>query len=317
MTAYAVRRALLLIPTLVGISLIGFGLANLAPGDPATQYVIRVTDAQPTPERVAAVREQLGLDRPLPVQYVDWLGDALTGDLGVSYASRQTVTAELGRRIRPTTELAVPAALLALVVAVPLGTVSALYRNRVADQVVRIGAIAGASIPNFWLAMLLMSLLAVRFPVLPVAGRSGLISTVLPVVVLATTPMAILARFTRSAVLEVAGEDYVTTARAKGLAERTVVARHVVRTSLIAVVTAFGTSLGHLLSGTVVVETVFAWPGLGRLAIGAIQQRDYPMIQGFVVYAGLLFVVLNLLIDLSYAVIDPRVRLSGARTEAT
>lgn len=317
MTAYAVRRALLLIPTLVGISLIGFGLANLAPGDPATQYVIRVTDAQPTPERVAAVREQLGLDRPLPVQYVDWLGDALTGDLGVSYASRQTVTAGLGRRIRPTTELAVPAALLALVVAVPLGTVSALYRNRIADQVVRIGAIAGASIPNFWLAMLLMSLLAVRFPVLPVAGRSGLISTVLPVVVLATTPMAILARFTRSAVLEVAGEDYVTTARAKGLAERTVVARHVVRTSLIAVVTAFGTSLGHLLSGTVVVETVFAWPGLGRLAIGAIQQRDYPMIQGFVVYAGLLFVVLNLLIDLSYAVIDPRVRLSGARTEAT
>lgn len=317
MTAYALRRALLLVPTLVGISLLGFGLANLAPGDPATQYVIRATDAQPTPERVDAVRKQLGLDRPLPVQYVDWLGDAVTGDLGISYASRQSVTTELGRRIRPTVELAAPAALLALVIAVPLGTVSAIYRNRVADQVVRIGAIAGASIPNFWLAMLLMTFLAVRLPLLPVAGRSGPVSVVLPVVVLATTPMAILARFTRSAVLEVAGEDYVVTARAKGVRRGTVVARHVVRVSLIAVVTAFGTSLGHLLSGTVVVETVFAWPGLGRLAVAAIQERDYPMIQGFVVYAGLLFVVLNLVIDLSYAVIDPRVRLSGARAEAT
>lgn len=316
MLAYALRRALLLLPTLAGISLLAFALANLAPGDPATQYVIRVTDAQPTPGRVAAVREELGLDRPLPVQYVDWLGEALTGDLGISYETRQSVTAELGRRIRPTAELAVPAALLALLVAVPLGTASAVYRNRVADQAVRIGAIAGASIPNFWLALLLIGFLAVQLPLFPVAGRSGAMSAVLPVVVLATTPMAILARFTRSAALEVIGEDYVTTARAKGLPERAVVGRHVVRTSLIAVVTAFGTSLGHLLAGTVVIETVFAWPGLGRLALSAIQQRDYPMMQGFVVYAGFLFVVLNLLIDLSYAVIDPRVRLSGARAEA-
>ncbi|HVL97856.1 MAG TPA: nickel ABC transporter permease [Egibacteraceae bacterium] len=317
MTAYALRRILLLVPTLIGISLLGFALANLAPGDPAVQYVIRTTDAQPTPERVAAARDQLGLDLPLPAQYVKWLGDAVAGDLGVSYATRRPVTAELGQRIRPTVELAVPAAVLALVVALPMGAISALYRNRLADQVVRVGAIAGASMPSFWLAMLLMTFLAVRIPLFPVAGRSGIASVVLPVVVLAATPTAILARFTRSAVLEVAGEDYVVTARAKGLKERRVVGRHIVRTSLIAIVTAFGTSLGHLLSGTVVIETVFAWPGLGRLAVAAIDQRDYPMIQGFVVYAGLLFVVLNLLVDLSYAAIDPRVRLSGARAEAT
>lgn len=314
MRQYALRRALFLVPTLIGLSLVAFLLANVAPGDPATQYVIRVTDSPPTPERVAAVREELGLDQPLPVQYATWLGDVGSGDLGVSYATRQPVTAEITRRVRPTVELAVPAALLALLVAVPVGTAAAVFRNRWPDQLLRIGAVVGASIPNFWLALLLIVLVAVPLPMFPVAGRGGMASVVLPVLVLAVGPTAVLTRFTRSSVLEVLGEDHVRAARARGLAERSVLGRHVVRNSLIAVITAFGISLGHLLTGTVIVESIFAWPGLGRWGYNAILDRDFPAIQGFVAVAGLVFVVLNLLIDLSYAAIDPRVRL-GARSE--
>lgn len=313
MRSYALRRVLLIVPTLVGLSLIAFALTHIAPGDPAREYVIRVTDAPPTQESVARTREELGLNRPLPVQYLDWLGDAVTGDFGISYSTRRPVTSEIGRRLRPTAELAVPAAVLALVVAVPLGTFSAVRRNRPSDQAVRIGAIAGASMPNFWLALLLMTFIAVPLQLFPVAGREGLASGVLPVVVLATGPTAVLTRFTRSSVLEVLKEDYVLTARARGLSELTLLRRHVVRTSLIGVVTAFGLSIAALLSGTVIVEAIFAWPGLGRLGLNAIHDRDFPLIQGFVVYSGLLFVTANLVIDLTYAVIDPRVRL-GKRT---
>lgn len=311
MRQYALRRGLFLVPTLLGLSLVAFLLANVAPGDPATQYVIRVTDAPPTPERVAAVREELGLDRPLPVQYVAWVGDVASGDLGVSYSTRQPVTAEIARRVRPTVELAAPAALLALIVAVPVGTAAAVYRNRWPDQGLRIGAVVGASIPNFWLALLLIVFVAVPMPLFPVGGRSGVMSMVLPILVLAAGPTAVLTRFTRSSVLEVLGEDHVRSARARGLAARSVLGRHVVRNSLIAVITAFGISLGHLLTGTVIVEQIFAWPGLGRWGYNAIIDRNFPAIQGFVAVAGLVFVVLNLLIDLSYAAIDPRVRLGG------
>lgn len=313
MRSYALRRVLLIVPTLVGLSLIAFALTHIAPGDPAREYVIRVTDAPPTQESVTRTREELGLNRPLPLQYLDWLGDAVTGDFGISYSTRRPVTTEIVRRLRPTAELAVPAAVLALAVAVPLGTFSAVRRNRPSDQAVRIGAIAGASMPNFWLALLLMTFIAVPLQLFPVAGREGLASGVLPVLVLATGPTAVLTRFTRSSVLEVLQEDYVMTARARGLSEFTLLRRHVVRTSLIGVVTAFGLSIAALLSGTVIVETIFAWPGLGRLGFNAIHDRDFPLIQGFVVYSGLLFVIANLVIDLTYAVIDPRVRL-GKRT---
>lgn len=314
MRQYALRRTVFLAPTLIGLSVVAFLLTNVAPGDPATQYVIRVTDAPPTAERVDAVREQLGLDQPLPVQYLRWLGDAVTGDLGVSYATRQPVTTEIARRVRPTAELAAPAALLALAFAVPVGTAAAVLRNRWSDQLLRVGAVVAASIPNFWLALLLIVLVAVPMPLFPVGGRGSAVSVVLPVLVLAAGPAAILTRFTRSSVLEALGEDHVRAARARGLAERSVLGRHVVRNSLIAVITAFGISLGHLLTGTVIVESIFAWPGLGRWGYNAILDRDFPAIQGFVLFAGLVFVVLNLLIDLSYAAIDPRVRL-GARSD--
>lgn len=316
MRSYALRRALLLVPTLLGLSVVAFALTHVAPGDPAREYVIRVTDAPATQESVARVRQELGLDRPLPVQYADWLTDAVTGDLGVAYSTRRPVTTEIGRRLRPTAELAVPAAALSLLVAIPLGTFSALRRNRASDQLVRVGAIAGASMPHFWLALLLMAFIAVPLQVLPVAGRDGLASALLPVLVLATGPTAVLTRFTRSSVLEVSGQDYVPAARARGVFELAVLRRYVVRTSLIGVVTAVGLSLAALLSGTVIVEAIFAWPGLGRLGLNAIHDRDFPLVQGFVLYSGLLFIGINLVIDLIYAVIDPRVRLSGSRSAA-
>jgi ABC-type dipeptide/oligopeptide/nickel transport system permease component len=312
MGAYTFKRVLLFVPTLIGISLLGFGLAALTPGDPATQYLIRVTDTPPTPEAVERVRSELGLDRPLPVRYADWVVQAAQGDLGTSYATRQSVTEELARRLPATAELAVPAALLSLAVALPLGSISAAYRNRPIDQVLRVGAIAGASMPSFWLALLLIAYLAVPFAVLPVAGRSGVASGVLPVLVLAAAPTATLARFTRSTVLEALSEDYIVTARTKGLTRAWVVGRHAVRNSLIPVVTAFGTSFGHLLSGTVIVETIFAWPGVGKLAVDAIVNRDYPVVQGFILYAGALFVILNLLVDLTYGALDPRIRYGRA-----
>lgn len=316
MKSYVLRRVLLIVPTLVGLSLIAFALTHIAPGDPAREYVIRLTEAPPTPASVERVREELGLNRPLPVQYASWLADALTGDLGISYSTRRPVTTEIGRRLRPTAELAIPAAVLALVVAIPLGTFSAVRRNRVSDQVLRVGAIAGASLPNFYLALLLMAFVAVPLPLVPVAGRQGVASAILPVLVLATGPTAVLTRFTRSAVLEVLEEDYVGAARARGLTRVAVLRRHVVRTSLIGVVTAFGLAVAALLSGTVIVESVFAWPGLGRLGLDAIHDRDFPLVQGFVVYSGLLFVVTNLVIDLTYAIIDPRVRLGARRPRA-
>ncbi len=309
MIAYALRRALLLVPTLFGISLLAFALANLAPGDPAEEFLRRTLDRPPTPAEVAAEREELGLDRPLVVQYVSWLAGAARGDLGTSYSSRRPVADELAYRIPFTLELALPAALLALVVAVPVGVVAAVYRNRFTDQVLRVGALMGASIPSFWLGLMLISVFAVRLSLVPVAGRGGFLSMVLPVVTLAVAPAAVLARFTRSTMLETLGEDYLRTAWAKGVRARAVIGRHALRNSLVPVVTAFGTSLGHLVGGAVIVEAIFLWPGIGRLTLDAIQQRDYPVIQGVVLYSGAAFVLLNLAVDLSYALIDPRVRL--------
>ncbi|HET9442121.1 MAG TPA: nickel ABC transporter permease [Acidimicrobiales bacterium] len=317
MGTYVIRRVLLLVPTLLGLTLLAFGLANLTPGDPATELIRRTTDHPPTPELVAETRRELGLDRPLAVQYVSWLGDALTGDLGISYASRRPVRDEILTRIPRTLELALPAALGALVLSVVLGVVSAVNRNRWGDQLIRIASVMGASMPSFWLALLLIILFAVKLSVLPVAGReAGVLSMVLPVVTLTLAPTAVLARFTRSTMLETLGDDYVRTARAKGLAGWRVVGHHALRNACIPLVTAFGTSLGHLVSGAVIIESIFLWPGVGKMAVDAILQRDYPVIQGFTLYSGLAFVAINLVVDLSYGAFDPRVRLARAGAAA-
>ena len=304
---YVLRRCLLIVPTLLGVSFLGFALVNLAPGDPAEQFARRITDHPPSFAEVAEARERLGLNHPIPVQFVRWIDHAAHNDLGISYATRQPVSTELRRRIPKTLQLAVPAALLALAIALPLGSYSAVRRGHPADQIVRVGAMAGASMPSFWLALLLILLFSVHLGWLPVAGRGGLDTFVLPILTLALEPAAVLARFTRSTMLEALGEDYIRTAQAKGAPQWRVVSRHALRNALIPVVTYFGSRLGYLITGAVVVESIFVWPGVGRLTVDAVAQRDYPMVQGVVVFAGLTFAVINLLVDLSYRLVDPRI----------
>jgi peptide/nickel transport system permease protein len=312
MRAYALRRVALLVPTILGVSVLAFLLSNLTPGDPAAAYISRLTGEPPTRQQIATARKDLGLDRPLPVQYVSWVTGAAHGDLGISYTSHRSVTSELVRRVPYTLQLAVPAALLAVLIAVPAGIVCAVRRNRFVDQVVRIVSLTGASLPSFWLALLLIIGFAVHFHLVPVAGRGGIRAMVLPVVTLALSPAATLTRFIRSAVLEALSSDYVVTARAKGVREAFVVGRHALRNSLVPIVTAFGNSLAYMFAGVTVVETIFVWPGVGKLLVDAIQQRDFPMIEAFILYAGVAYSVVNLAIDLSYAAIDPRISLAGA-----
>ena len=309
--AYVLRRCLLVIPTLLGISFLAFAMANLAPGDPAEEYIRRISDRPPTPQEVRQVREELGLGGSLVEQYGSWVGRAVQGDLGISYSTRRPVTSELGHRIPFTIQLTVLAAGLALVIALPLGIVSALYRNRLVDQVARVTSLAGASMPSFWLGLSLIVLFAVRLSMVPVAGRGGFDSYILPVVTLAVAPAAVLSRFTRSTMLEILDDDYIRTAHAKGLTAWRAVVNHGLRNALVPLLTAFSISLGHLLSGAVIVETIFVWPGVGKLGLDAIQQRDYPMIQGFVLYAGAAFAAINLLVDLAYGAIDPRIAAAG------
>jgi ABC-type dipeptide/oligopeptide/nickel transport system permease component len=312
--SYPLRRVLLLLPTVFGVSLLAFGVAHASPGDPAVERFRRVEGRSPTSEEAAAARRELHLDDPLLRQYGRWVDGAVHGDLGRSFTTGLGVSDELRRGLPATAELTLAASLLALLVAVPSGVFAAVHHNRLIDHVLRLGSLGLASMPSFWLALVLIDLVAVRLSLAPVAGRQGLGSLVLPAVAVAAAPAAVLARFTRAAVLETLGEDHVRTGRAKGLAETRVLFRHALRPSLAPLVTAFGSSLGALLVGSVIVETIFVWPGIGQLSITAIFNRDYPMIQGVVLYAGVTFAVVNLLVDLSYSLVDPRIRLGRAAT---
>jgi len=253
---FVLRRVLLMIPTLIGISLLTFGLANATPGDPAFQAAQRSLGRTPTGPEITAERKALDLDHPLATQYFDWVGRAARGDLGISFASRRPVRNELFRRIPFTLQLAVPAMLLALLIAIPAGMISALRRNRPVDQAVRLASLAGACMPSFWLALLLIILFSVRLSLLPVAGRGGLDHLVLPVVTLAMAPTAILARYTRSTMLEALGSDYVVTARAKGLSHRRVILSHTLRNAAVSSVTVLGVNIAYLVGSTLVVERV-------------------------------------------------------------
>ncbi|MDQ4090655.1 MAG: ABC transporter permease [Actinomycetota bacterium] len=311
MRSYVLRRLLLVIPTLIGMSVLTFGVSNLTPGDPAFAFASRLASRPATPDEVAEARKDLGLEGGLVPRYFRWAGRAARGDLGISFSTRLPVRPELVQRAGYTMQLAIPAALLSVLIAIPVGVVSAVRRNRLSDQALRVVTLAGASVPSFWLALLLIVVVAVKLSWVPSAGRGGLVSYVLPVLTLAAAPAAVLARFTRSALLETLTSDYVVTARAKGAREAVVVARHALRNALVPLVTAVGTSLGALISGAAVVETVFVWPGVGRLLVEAIGQRDYPVIAGAILYSGVVFALISLIVDLLYAVIDPRIRLTS------
>lgn len=313
MKRYAARRAASAVLALLGVSVLTFALGVLAPGEPAEVVLSRSLGQPPTDEQLAEMQRELGTDRPLVVQYVDWLGGAVRGDFGTSWLRDVPVREALAERVPRTFTLAMAGAGLALVIGIPIGVLAATRRNSMLDHVSRVGALVGASFPSFFIAYVLIWLFAVRFRALPVFGFGSAAHLVLPALTLALGPAAVLARITRSAVLEVLGEAYVRTARSKGARGSAVLFHHALRNALIPVVTVAGLSVGHLLGGSLIVEWVFAWPGMGELAVSAIHDRDYPLVQGFVLFAAAVYLMVNLVVDLSYARLDPRVRLEGRR----
>jgi peptide/nickel transport system permease protein len=313
--AYLARRVLYLLPVLLGVSILAFGVGRLAPGDPAREVISRTTGRQPTQKEVVAERHRLGLDRPLVVQYAAWLNDAAQGDLGVSYSTGEPVSGAIGDTLLLTLELAGAALLITVIAGIPLGLLAAASPRTWVDHVIRIVALVFASVPAYWLGYLLILVFAVQLRVLPAFGTGGLAHLVLPAVTLALFDIAMLARLTRAAVLEVLGEEYVRTALAKGLSGAQILVRHALRAALVPLVTWQGLALGYLFGYSVVVETVFAWPGLGYATVLAIQSRDYPFLQAFVLLMGVVFVFLNLAVDVLYTALDPRIRLTArART---
>ncbi len=310
MTRYLFRRLIYLIPVWLGISFVAFGLANLTPGDPARLMLQRDLGRQPTGEEVAQAREELRLDAPILVRYVRWLGNAVTGDLGTSYRTGEPVMRALLDRLPNTLQIAALGLTFAILVALPLGMMAAVWRNSPVDHLSRVLALFSAAMPSYWVAYLLILTFAVRWKVLPVAGQGSWRHLVLPSMTLGLASIASLMRLTRSEMLEVLGQDYIRTGRAKGLSARAVIVGHALRNALIPVLTVAGLRFAGLLGGAVIVESIFAWPGIGKFVLDSIFDRDYPVIQGFVIFMGSVFLIINLIVDLSYGVLDPRVRLA-------
>ncbi len=309
MGAYLARRLATLPLLLLGISAVSFILLNLAPGDPAEIVLRQRNPGQlPNPAEVTAMRVELGLDAPLPMQYVRWVSRAVAGDMGRSYVTEQPVASQLARRTVPTALLTAAALALALLVAVPVGILSARRRGSPVDTVARLLALVGAAAPSYVLAYGLIILFAVKLSWLPALGYGSPAQVVLPAIALSLAPMAQLMRLIRASMLETLGQDYIRTARAKGLSEQTVAFRHALRNAMLPAIGATGVSLGYLLSGAVIVETIFTWPGLGQLMVGAALTRDYPVVQGFVTYVAVVVLLVNLAADVALRIADPRLR---------
>lgn len=311
MTRYVVRRLAQSAAVLVGVSILVFAVIHLVPGDPI-RVALGTRFSQATYD---ALLERSGLDQPLVTQYFTWLGSALQGDLGVSFRTGQTVTSMILERLPATASLAVAAILVALLIAVPLGTTSALRPRSVVDWFATVVSQAGISIPDFWMGIMFILIFAGTLGWLPTGGYVPLTDDplewarrlIMPAVTIGVVSGSIMTRFVRSSVLEALGQEHVQAARAKGMRARDVLSWHVLRNALIPLVTVGGIQLAYLLSGVVVVEIVFRWPGLGQLALQAVQQRDYPVLQGAVLLFAVIFLVVNLLVDLLYARLDPRI----------
>jgi peptide/nickel transport system permease protein len=334
MGRYIARRLLNLIPVLLGITLLVFTFLHLIPGDPA----VVMAGERATPEQVAALREQLGLNQPLPLQYLIFLGNLLRFDFGTSIISGVPIAQEIRIRWPATFELSVGAMLVAVILGIPAGVLAAVRKNSALDNLTMSGSLLGVSLPVYWLGLLLVYLFAVNLHWLPPSGRLSieagfnfkpvtgfyvldallqgnfkalqdvLAHLVLPALTLGTIPLAILARLTRSAMLEVLSQDYIRTARAKGLLERWVIFKHALKNALLPVVTIIGLQFGTLLGGAILTETIFSWPGIGSWIYEGILARDYPVVQGGVVFVAIAFVLINLLVDISYAFLDPRIQ---------
>ena len=310
MGQYIARRLLLLPVVLLGVSILVFLVLQLVPGNPA--QVIAGSDAPP--ETVKAIERELGLDRPLPEQYARYLGNVLRGDLGRSLRSKRPVLDDVMDALPNTIQLPLAAAIITPLIAIPLGVLAAARRGSAVDSALMLGSMLGITAPVFAIALALMWVFGYQLRVFPISGYggpiwtpSGLRSVALPALTLAVGAVATMARLTRSAMLEVLGQDYVRTARAKGLREWVVLLRHGLRNAMLPIITVIGLQVAYLLSGAVVTETIFAWPGIGRLAVYAIQSRDFPVVQGTVLAISLTFVLVNLIVDILYAFIDPRI----------
>ncbi|MDV2503650.1 MAG: ABC transporter permease [bacterium] len=304
MRRYILRRIGLLVPVVIGVVTVVFLIVHFIPGDPVE--IMLGEQAQAVDKE--ALRRQMGLDKPLHVQYVDFLARLARGDLGRSLHTKRPVLESIVRRLPATLELALAAMVVALVLAIPLGLLSAYKKDTVVDQGSMLFALLGISMPNFWLGPLLIIVFSLKLGWFPVSGRGGLAHVVLPAITLGTAMAAILARMIRASMLDVIQSDYITTARAKGVRESRVVLKHAFRNALIPVVTIVGLQIGGLLAGSIITETIFAWPGIGRLVIQAINARDYPLVQGCVLVIALGYVLVNFLTDLLYGFIDPRIR---------
>jgi peptide/nickel transport system permease protein len=305
-------RVLATVPVIFGIVLMAFVLMRLVPGDVVDAML---AESAQDPEVAAELRRVFGLDRPAPVQLLDYLGGLVRGDLGTSLRTGRPVLEEIAARFPATLELALAALVVSLLIAIPSGVISATQRNKLPDYLARAVSLIGLSVPNFWLGILLITLFAVQLRLLPSGGFASFSDPVqnlrllaMPAVTLGASIAAVTMRMTRSSLLEVLEHEYVRTARSKGLKERSVVYGHALRNALIPVVTILGIQAGRLLGGTVVIEQVFGWPGIGSLVVRAISQRDYPLIQGSVVFLALLFVLINLIVDILYLYLDPRLR---------
>jgi peptide/nickel transport system permease protein len=335
MSQYILKRLLGLVPVILGITLAVFLLLRSIPGDPA----VVLAGERATPEQIAALREQLGLDRPLPLQYFAFLGNLITLNLGKSIMSGVPVLDEIGTRWTATFELAIAAMLVAIVLGIPAGILAAVRKNRWQDQVTIAGSLLGVSLPVYWLGLLLIYLFSVTLNWLPPSGRlsvgiglnfqpitgfygldallqlnfSAFIDVIahliLPALTLGTIPLAIMARITRSTMLDVLTQDYIRTAKAKGVPEHWVILRHAFKNALLPINTTIGLQFGTLLGGAILTETIFSWSGIGSWIYEGILARDYPVVQGGVVLIAVVFVLINLLVDLSYSLVDPRVQL--------
>ena len=304
-----------MIPVLFIISLMIFALVRILPNDPIYSMAGEDSEAL-TPEIRAVMMRDLGLDRPLPIQYLNWMGDFVTGDWGRSFQNKRPVAQELSNRLPHTLQLALAAFALSLALGVIAGVIAALKRNSIMDMLATTGAMFGIALPDFWFALMLILVFSVTLNALPVFGSvllwqdpaGGLEHLALPALALGLNGAATIMRQTRSSLLEVMGEDYIRTARAKGLFERRVIWLHALRNSMLPVVTILGIRLGNILGGAVVIETMFSWPGVGRLAVFALQRADYPVIQVIVMLSAIAILVANLLTDIAYAYLDPRIR---------
>ena len=304
MPGYIQRRLLLLVPVVWGVVTVVFSFIHLVPGDP----VLAMVGENAQPADIARLRQQLGLNDPLHVQYFRYLAKLVRGDLGVSLHTGKPVLKTIIQRYPATIELALASLLLALIISIPLGVLSATKRNSPMDHFSMVLALLGISMPNFWLGPLLIILFSIKLNLLPVSGSGGLSHLILPAITLGTAMTALLTRMVRASMLEVMGQDYIRTARAKGLPERVVIYKHALKNALIPVVTIVGLQFGTLLTGAIITETIFAWPGLGRLTIQSISRRDYPLVQGCILMISLTYILVNLATDLLYTVLDPRIR---------